>query len=35
MWSDLLEDAKKRKLIKKVSKKVITNSRVLLAMIKC
>ncbi|XP_015376021.1 PREDICTED: putative regulator of nonsense transcripts 1 [Diuraphis noxia] len=34
VWSDLLEDARKRKLIKKVSKKVITNSRVLLAMIK-
>lgn len=34
VWSDLLEDAKKRKLIKKVSKKVITNSRALLAMIR-
>ncbi|XP_029342064.1 uncharacterized ATP-dependent helicase C29A10.10c [Acyrthosiphon pisum] len=34
VWSDLIEDAKERKLIKKVSKKVITNSRVLLAMIK-
>lgn len=35
MWYDLLEDAKKRKLIKKVSKQVITNSRALLSMIKC
>ncbi|XP_060833433.1 uncharacterized protein LOC132916969 isoform X3 [Rhopalosiphum padi] len=34
VWSDLLEDARKRKLIKKVSKKVITNSRALLAMIR-
>ncbi|XP_025197198.1 uncharacterized protein LOC112595983 isoform X2 [Melanaphis sacchari] len=34
VWSDLLEDARKRKLIKKVSNKVITNSRALLAMIR-
>ncbi|XP_060868332.1 uncharacterized protein LOC132943378 isoform X3 [Metopolophium dirhodum] len=34
VWSDLIEDAKERKLIKKVSKKVMTNSKVLLAMIK-
>lgn len=34
VWCDLLENAKKRKLLKKVSKRVINNSRTLLAMIK-
>ncbi|VVC35337.1 Hypothetical protein CINCED_3A022753 [Cinara cedri] len=34
VWCDLLDNAKKRKLIKKVSKKSMTNSRALLAMIK-
>lgn len=34
LWCDLLEDAKKRKLLKKVSKRVITNPKSLHAMIK-
>lgn len=34
VWCDLLDDAKKRKLIKKVSKRVITNPKTLYAMIK-
>lgn len=34
VWHDLIEDAKKRKLIKKVSKRTMVNSRALFALIK-